>query len=59
MSAALVDANVLLDVMTEDAHWFAWSSQALENAAAKFPYSLTVPFGAGIAGSSPAMTIIH
>lgn len=33
MSAALVDANVLLDVMTEDAHWFAWSAQALERAA--------------------------
>lgn len=33
MSAVLVDANVLLDVMTEDAHWFAWSAQALERAA--------------------------
>jgi predicted nucleic acid-binding protein len=33
MSAALVDANVLLDVMTEDARWSAWSARALEQAA--------------------------
>ena len=33
MSAVLVDANVLLDVMTEDARWFAWSAAALERAA--------------------------
>ncbi|KRE17920.1 DNA-binding protein [Bosea sp. Root381] len=33
MSAILVDSNVLLDVMTEDPHWFAWSAQALEQAA--------------------------
>jgi predicted nucleic acid-binding protein len=25
----LVDSNVLLDVLTEDARWFAWSSEAL------------------------------
>jgi predicted nucleic acid-binding protein len=33
MSAVLVDSNVLLDVITEDARWFAWSSKALANAA--------------------------
>lgn len=33
MTAVLVDANVLLDVMTEDAHWFAWSAGAIEHAA--------------------------
>lgn len=33
MSAVLVDANVLLDVMTEDARWLSWSAQALERAA--------------------------
>jgi predicted nucleic acid-binding protein len=33
MSAVLIDANVLLDVMTEDAHWLAWSAQAIERAA--------------------------
>lgn len=33
MTAVLVDANVLLDVMTEDARWFAWSAQAIEHAA--------------------------
>jgi len=33
MTAVLVDANVLLDVMTEDARWLAWSADALEDAA--------------------------
>lgn len=33
MTAALVDSNVLLDVLTEDKQWFAWSSDALERAA--------------------------
>ena len=31
--AVLVDSNVLLDLMTEDARWFLWSSKALEEAA--------------------------
>jgi hypothetical protein len=31
--AILVDSNVLLDVMTEDARWFDWSADALESAA--------------------------
>ncbi len=33
MSAVLVDANVLLNVMTEDGRWLAWSAPALERAA--------------------------
>ncbi|HEY2048833.1 MAG TPA: PIN domain-containing protein [Caulobacteraceae bacterium] len=33
MTAVLIDANVLLDLMTEDGRWFAWSAQALERAA--------------------------
>src|SRR5271166_6683183 len=33
MTAVLIDANVLLDVMTEDARWLAWSAQAIEQAA--------------------------
>lgn len=33
MAAILIDANVLLDVMTEDARWFAWSAEAIERAA--------------------------
>ena len=33
MTAVLVDANVLLDIMTEDARWLAWSAEALERAA--------------------------
>ena len=31
----LVDANVLLDILTEDDHWFAWSENALVAAAAR------------------------
>ena len=33
MTSVLVDANVLLDVMTEDARWLAWSAGAIEHAA--------------------------
>ena len=27
--ATLVDSNILLDIFTEDTHWFEWSSQTL------------------------------
>ena len=33
MAAVLVDSNVLLDLMTEDAQWFSWSATAIANAA--------------------------
>ena len=36
MSAVLVDSNVLLDIMTEDAQWFSWSAKALATAAETF-----------------------
>jgi predicted nucleic acid-binding protein len=36
MTAVLVDANVLLDVMTEDARWLAWSAEAIERAANRY-----------------------
>ena len=36
MTAVLVDANVLLDVMTEDPRWLAWSAQAIERAADRY-----------------------
>src|SRR5438445_11034500 len=36
MTAVLLDANVLLDVMTEDARWLAWSAEALERAADRY-----------------------
>jgi predicted nucleic acid-binding protein len=29
MNRLLVDSNVILDVLTEDPHWFVWSSRAL------------------------------
>jgi len=28
MTAVLVDSNVLLDIMTQDARWFSWSAEA-------------------------------
>jgi predicted nucleic acid-binding protein len=36
MTAVLIDANVLLDVMTEDARWSAWSEEAIERAADRY-----------------------
>lgn len=33
MRGALVDSNVLLDVLTEDSEWFEWSSEALARCA--------------------------
>lgn len=35
MSQVLVDANVLLDILTEDAAWFDWSAATLEQHAAR------------------------
>src|SRR5579859_1185774 len=36
MTAVLVDSNVLLDLMSEDVDWFAWSARAIERAADHF-----------------------
>jgi predicted nucleic acid-binding protein len=36
MMAVLIDANVLLDVMTEDARWLPWSAEAIERAADRY-----------------------
>jgi predicted nucleic acid-binding protein len=33
MTGVLIDANVLLDVMTEDKRWLAWSAEAVARAA--------------------------
>jgi predicted nucleic acid-binding protein len=33
MAAVLVDSNILIDLMTEDAEWFSWSAKALATAA--------------------------
>ena len=33
----LVDSNVVLDILTNDSQWSAWSSQALEDAAERGP----------------------
>ena len=32
MPDTLLDSNVLLDMLTEDPHWFSWSSAAIEDA---------------------------
>jgi hypothetical protein len=36
MTAVMVDSNVLLDLMTEDARWLSRSAEAVENAAGRF-----------------------
>lgn len=36
MSAVLIDANVLLDVMTEDSRWLTWSAEAIQRAADRY-----------------------
>ena|ERR1700693_5875039 len=36
MTAILVDSNVLLDVITEDARWVSWSAETIEHAANHF-----------------------
>jgi predicted nucleic acid-binding protein len=36
MSAVLVDSNVLLDLLTEDSKWFAWSADAVERASNRY-----------------------
>ena len=33
MAGTIVDSNVILDLLTEDPKWFAWSSSALEKCA--------------------------
>jgi predicted nucleic acid-binding protein len=36
MPAVLVDSNVLLDVMTQDTRWLAWSAETIERAADRY-----------------------
>lgn len=36
MTAVMIDSNVLLDLMTRDTRWFAWSAAAVESAANRF-----------------------
>lgn len=33
MNAVLVDSNVLLDVISQDPHWYGWSSSAIRDTA--------------------------
>ncbi len=36
MSGVLVDSNVLIDLMTQDRDWFAWSAASLQMAARRY-----------------------
>lgn len=36
MTAVLVDSNVILDLMTQDPDWVAWSSEAIAKTAERF-----------------------
>jgi hypothetical protein len=40
VSGVLVDSNVLLDVLTEDPRWFAWSSEKLARCADAGPLAI-------------------
>ena len=42
IQGVLVDSSVLLDIVTEDPHWFAWSSEALATWAERVPLSINV-----------------
>jgi hypothetical protein len=37
MAGTLVDSHVILDVLTEDPRWYAWSSNALAQCANEGP----------------------
>jgi predicted nucleic acid-binding protein len=36
MTAVLIDSNVLLDIITQDAQWLNWSEAAIDRAASSF-----------------------
>jgi hypothetical protein len=38
IQGVLVDSSVLLDIVTDDPYWFAWSSQALAAWAERVPF---------------------
>ncbi len=40
MSGVLIDSNVLLDVLTEDPEWFAWSAERLARIADSEPLAI-------------------
>jgi predicted nucleic acid-binding protein len=42
IQGVLVDSSVLLDIVTEDPHWFSWSSDALALWAERLPLYINV-----------------
>ena len=45
MAGTLVDSNVILDVLTEDARWYAWLSTALAQCADEGPLYIKTSWG--------------
>jgi hypothetical protein len=56
VQGVLVDSSVLLDIVTDDPHWFAWSSEALATWAEQAPLYINVVIYAEVSmgGSSTA-----
>ena len=50
MAGTLVDANVLLDVLTQDDEWFDWSSAMLQEAAHRGPLVINPIIYAEVSG---------
>jgi predicted nucleic acid-binding protein len=42
VQGVLVDSSVLLDIVTDDPYWFAWSSEALATRAEQAPLYINV-----------------
>lgn len=58
-SAVLVDANVLVDVLTEDPTWFAWSAAALADAADSARLIINQLVHAELSVHAPAVEVLH
>jgi len=50
MPGTLVDSNVILDVLTEDDEWFAWSSEMLAEASERGPLVINPVIYAEVSG---------
>jgi hypothetical protein len=42
VQGVLVDSSVVLDIVTEDPHWFPWSSETLATWAERVPLYINV-----------------
>ena len=55
MARYLVDSNVILDVLTEDERWYAWSSRTLAQSAAEQPLVVNPVVFAEVSGGFDRM----